>query len=627
MTHLVNPLESALIANGIHVPQGAIVQLIEQTKWIYVSERVEKLLEEITEQQLYNIFSEQHHLQASILLFQFLQKMKKKVAVVYGHKAQGKTQFLFFVFKLLQAMGEKVIFLDKTILPLDYDELVFVKNQKFCGNWWSESFLQIGGIVKNSLKAFYDDNLPRSFGKFLKALMEFSISSGLRVWIIVDEVVLFDDFPIQLPSEQDLGSFHWVITGSAGIGSWVSQRHLETHLFDLHLFTKEECLALALKLCDALKISLEENIGGVTDEGIADWLEERFGGIAGYVVEMCLEFGNGNSVSNFMSILSERIQKLVNDLAKRRHISNKQLAEDWLNEMKSVDNSWFFPRDAGLCGRFSPRGMIFSFILRWLFTFAPEENVLALVHRFRCKFHNDPGLDGCLLEMEEIFKIKENQSIAIALLTLVENSWVMKECAELPALGISNELCIFQYVEQNNMLDAISKLERSRWNMIEVPYSFDVIDVVLVDASPESPAIYGIQITRSNKPFAKHHSLETCSLKSKQRLQKLWDLVFFHFQLDRSTSIFFVMLAPNCEKDQFIPPFGHSSDFFFAPSFKINTSESNLKKRKPQGHSISLLSSTLGNKKCCACKSRKCTSCQCAKKKKLCDAECGCQNT
>jgi hypothetical protein len=229
MTHLVNPLESALIANGIHVPQGAIVQLIEQTKWIYVSERVEKLLEEITEQQLYNIFSEQHHLQASILLFQFLQKMKKKVAVVYGHKAQGKTQFLFFVFKLLQAMGEKVIFLDKTILPLDYDELVFVKNQKFCGNWWRESFLQIGGIVKNSLEAFYDDALPRSFGKFLKALMEFSISSGLRVWIIVDEVVLFDDFPIQLPSEQDLGSFHWVITVSAGIGSWVLQRHLETH--------------------------------------------------------------------------------------------------------------------------------------------------------------------------------------------------------------------------------------------------------------------------------------------------------------------------------------------------------------------------------------------------------------
>jgi hypothetical protein len=104
-------------------------------------------------------------------------------------------------------MGEKVIFLDKTILPLDFDELVFVKNQKFCGNWWRESFLQIGGIVKNSLEAFYDDALPRSFGKFLKSLMEYTVSSGLRVWIIVDEVVLFDDFPIHFPSDQDLGFF------------------------------------------------------------------------------------------------------------------------------------------------------------------------------------------------------------------------------------------------------------------------------------------------------------------------------------------------------------------------------------------------------------------------------------
>ena len=75
MAYFTKPLESALIANGIHVPQGAIMQLIEQRKWIYVSERVEKLLEEITEQQLYNIFSEQHHLQASILFFQFLQKV------------------------------------------------------------------------------------------------------------------------------------------------------------------------------------------------------------------------------------------------------------------------------------------------------------------------------------------------------------------------------------------------------------------------------------------------------------------------------------------------------------------------------------------------------------------------
>jgi hypothetical protein len=62
-------LESALIADGIHVPQGAVMQLIEQRKWIYVSDRVEKLLVEINEQQLSNIFNEQHHLFKRLFCF------------------------------------------------------------------------------------------------------------------------------------------------------------------------------------------------------------------------------------------------------------------------------------------------------------------------------------------------------------------------------------------------------------------------------------------------------------------------------------------------------------------------------------------------------------------------------
>ena len=32
------------------------------------------------------------------------------------------------------------------------------------------------------------------------------------------------------------------------------------------------------------------------------------------------------------------------------HISKKQLAEDWLNEIKSVYNNWYCLRDVGLCG-------------------------------------------------------------------------------------------------------------------------------------------------------------------------------------------------------------------------------------------------------------------------------------
>ena len=133
-------LETALSANGIEVPDGALQQLLDQRRWIYPSERVEKMLEKLDEGQLYSIFNSQHHLESATKLFQFLKSMRKKVAVVYGHQAQGKTQFLFFLFKLLQAMGEKVLFLDKTIKPLEENNKIEIRSAMFCGHNWRDSF-------------------------------------------------------------------------------------------------------------------------------------------------------------------------------------------------------------------------------------------------------------------------------------------------------------------------------------------------------------------------------------------------------------------------------------------------------------------------------------------------------
>ncbi len=50
----------------------------------------------------------------------------------------------------------------------------------------------------------------------------YSSSAG----IVIVEVVLFEGFPIKLPEEQDLGSFRWIVTGSAGIGSCL-KKYLE----------------------------------------------------------------------------------------------------------------------------------------------------------------------------------------------------------------------------------------------------------------------------------------------------------------------------------------------------------------------------------------------------------------
>jgi hypothetical protein len=109
----LSQLEAALTANGIQVPDGAVHQLLEQKEWIYPSSWVDDLLEKLNNEQLYSVFNFQHHIQPASRLFKFLKG--KRSSVVCGHKAQGKTQFLFFAFKLLQAMGEKVLFLDKTI--------------------------------------------------------------------------------------------------------------------------------------------------------------------------------------------------------------------------------------------------------------------------------------------------------------------------------------------------------------------------------------------------------------------------------------------------------------------------------------------------------------------------------
>lgn len=59
----------------------------------------------------------------------------------------------------------------------------------------------------------------------------------------------------------------------------------EKLMFDLPLFTTEESMDVATNLCHELIINLELAVG-VPTEKMDDWLEERFGGVVGYIVEM-----------------------------------------------------------------------------------------------------------------------------------------------------------------------------------------------------------------------------------------------------------------------------------------------------------------------------------------------------
>ena len=574
-TSMTTQLEAALTSNGIVVPEGAIQRLLDQRQWIYHSTRVEDLLKKLTEDQLYSVFSSEHHITSAARLFEFLND--RRCVVVYGHKAQGKTQFLFFVFKLLQAMGEKVLYLDRTVLPLKTSGRIKVSGTKFCGRLWRDA-LQIEGDVGNALSNFFVDALADSFGKFFDALIEYTENTGTRIWIIVDEVVLFEDFNIALPEEQDLGPFKWIVTGSAGIGSWVSKRHLEKQVFDLPRFTPEQCFDFASKLCSCLGISLNNGIDGVPVGGVDDWLEERFGGVVGYIAEMFLEIAGGklNSVSEYLSALSERVSAVISATAIKRSISAEALAKDWLNEIKSRGNTWRCLRDAGLCGRDPPRGVIFTLILEALYTFYPQEDALSLVTYFRMKFSGDPGLDGCLLELEEVLKLRAGKSFEASLLALKGQDWIVDDLIDLPPKGTMSYLHVLMYDEKCSKLDPAmswsSLDQRSSWSLVLIPSGFDVIDVVL-----ESATIYGIQITRSAKPFAKHATFDTCASTSKVRLQKLWSAISGLYQ--RDFEAVFVMRAPNCESSEFKPPEGQASAYYFAPGITSGSGPSAPRKR------------------------------------------------
>ena len=202
---------------------------------------------------------------------------------------------------------------------------------------------------------------------------------------------------------------------------------------------------------------------------------------------------------------------------------------------------------------------------------------------------------------EEILKLEAGYSIGASLLTLTNQGWIVEESVDLPPRGVP--LNVLVYDESHSGLEeTLPHSSSSPWRLIEVPSGFDVIDAVLVNVS-DSPAIFGIQITRSVKPFAKHHTSDTCHPRSQERLARLWNVISDHFELDVPLKMFYVMLAPNCERDEFKPPKEHERDCYFAPS-KIFTEHLS---RKRSGDPV-----TAPKKKqiqeCCRCGTGVCTS-------------------
>jgi hypothetical protein len=218
-------------------------------------------VEELPFDKVGTFFNVEHHVLAATSFFRTYQTFGAKTrAVVFGHKQQGKTQFLYFVTKLLQALGEGVVYLDKSIAPAERMEVAKVKRKTCCLHEWQKELVaflgqkQCAETVNKALAQFADDGKPGSFRDFFVVLEDFTENTEARVWMIVDEAATeeISSFPIVLPKDQDPSNFHFVLTGSVGIARFTSDRHLDKAVWDLPLFSPSEAATLAEKLHAAL---------------------------------------------------------------------------------------------------------------------------------------------------------------------------------------------------------------------------------------------------------------------------------------------------------------------------------------------------------------------------------------
>ncbi|KAG9400044.1 hypothetical protein AC1031_010962 [Aphanomyces cochlioides] len=89
-----------------------------------------------------------YHIKAATSFFSTLHEFRKrKCAIVFGQKQQGKSQFLYFLAKLLIALGEGVVYLDQTIAPPIGKRLAVI-DKDCCLNLWQpslETFLKANG--------------------------------------------------------------------------------------------------------------------------------------------------------------------------------------------------------------------------------------------------------------------------------------------------------------------------------------------------------------------------------------------------------------------------------------------------------------------------------------------------
>jgi hypothetical protein len=432
------------------------------------------LKDEVNEDTLAVIFDFKHHLTAATEFFKTFAGFGRHTrAVIFGHKNQGKTQFLFFLTKLLQALGEGVVYLDPDVSLekgkfKEDDDAEEVENNLTIWRGQLETFLDkqtdhdTVKEVKEKLDEFAKNANSINFKGFRKVLSKFVKKESVRVWLIVDETAKYHDmFDIPWPTGQGRDLFHFVLTGSKGISSFVGKRSLKAWVWDLPVFSPNETAVFAVKLAQALELPLEDlydalgvkvetkkggkeekqagsdgaddDVDAHADEKYAELyenlgarLEELFGGVLGYTAECLLGLKKGESLTDYALQLKSSgsdssVLGAMKAAAKGDH-NLEALCKAWFNLINRRDSDWGFLRDAGLCGSGAPRGVILRFVLENIYDLYAKDKgnaLLNLVQKLQGELpKDDAGFQGNLLELETILQCKRGSGLFVVLLTL-----------------------------------------------------------------------------------------------------------------------------------------------------------------------------------------------------------------
>jgi len=213
-----------------------------------------------------------------------------------------------------------------------------------------------------------------------------------------------------------------------------------------------------------------------------------------------------------------------------------------------------------------PRGVILTKLLSMLKKRKADLNIRSLVRQLRQRV-KDPGLDGCLLEMEIVWTLKEGAGIAVEVLSRQGGDWERSgHVMTIPPKG--KEFNVGVCDNENEIVCAEAK-ESASWWVIELPAGFPVIDIVAVDNEKrEKPVVYGIQVTRSEDPFLKHYTTDTCPKDIKPRLGGLLEGMRRSRIVSREVKVeemVYVMWAPNCTPATLRLPVDHKNAFWIGP--------------------------------------------------------------